>query len=424
MKRFVTILTAVVAIAAIVLAIVPTTFADETDEWFDTNDYHIFINNQRCDAKMEYDNGTIVVIITNPTYDYKVECRMWVGKNQDEPAAVGTLVKFILPDGTIYYDRVNERGKYGFYSNEAKANTIEDGYDENGNATMLSKAIAIDVSNALTSGDKQFTQYIENDIEWAIFEKNMKARIEQWHYNPVPSRTYAIGPTDIDAVINAAKGTRYENLIAEYINKVEAEKAAYYNEPEPITPVANTVEFADVAPTHWANANIKKAAKIGAFSGYEDGTFRPENQITHGEFIKAVIAIVYDGDVTTAPKATTTWAEWAQPYLNAAFQMGIMNRDDVDILSQGTPMTRAEVAKIATRVFEYFNQYIDATNDADTIFNDLNTTPNRYKPFIAKAYTAGILAGYEDGTFRPDNTLTRAEAAAIITRIADIKTEH
>ena len=88
--------------------------------------------------------------------------------------------------------------------------------------------------------------------------------------------------------------------------------------------------------------------------------------------------------------------------------MGIVGGYPDGSFQPNAPITRAEFAAIAVR----FDQ-IEATDD--TPFTDI---ANHWAwQDIARAASEGWVAGYEDGTFRPDNSITRAETMAIINRV-------
>lgn len=210
-------------------------------------------------------------------------------------------------------------------------------------------------------------------------------------------------------------------------------KAANNSQSQNVDAAAETNPFKDVTSKHWANENIRKTAELGYFSGYEDGTFRPDNQITHEEFLKVIVdyglsdkvkpvsddykSVVTD-DVTNDKYWTNRWASWAQPYLNAAMTAGIVTKNDVDLAAVNTPITRGEMAKIISRLRAYYSKN-DAANDLSSVITDWNSIPAEYKEYVAKAYNAGILSGYEDGTFRSGGNLTRAEASSVIMKLID-----
>ena len=174
---------------------------------------------------------------------------------------------------------------------------------------------------------------------------------------------------------------------------------------------------------------------MGAFSGYDDGTFHPDNQITHEEFLKVVMALIYDDEFDAMPENyvyladndtsssnywTNRWAAWAQPYLTAAIDIGIVTADDIDLGVAETPITRGEMAKIISRAVAYLGEN-EASNGSEvsSSISDWKTIPSEYKNYIAQAYSKGILAGYNDGSFASEKSLTRAEASAVVIRLID-----
>ena len=188
------------------------------------------------------------------------------------------------------------------------------------------------------------------------------------------------------------------------------------------TTAPQTDSFTDVPETHWAYDNIMRITELGGFNGYEDGTFKPDNQITHEEFLTVVMKLTYKGDVNDAPASTLSanWADWAKATLNAAVDAGIVTADDADLLAVNTPITRAEMAKVISRTLDYLGKAKAANPDTSKI-TDWNYVAEAYRPYVADAYSTGIITGYSDGSFGPARSLTRAEASAVIIRMIDAK---
>lgn len=112
--------------------------------------------------------------------------------------------------------------------------------------------------------------------------------------------------------------------------------------------------FPDVNADDWFNVTVSSLANMGAISGYEDGTFRPNE-----------------------------------------------------------PITRAELASMAVRFYDAFEaEYEEGT------FLDVDGD-EWYADAIAAAEELGILGGYPDGTVRPNNNITRAETCAIVNRVLE-----
>lgn len=169
--------------------------------------------------------------------------------------------------------------------------------------------------------------------------------------------------------------------------------------------------FNDLSESHWAYSNVNKMVEKNIIVGYPDGTFKPNNQVTYGEFIKmAVVGLT--GEVLEVANAPN---HWATNYYNKAVEMGLFTTNQIPINKLGSPIIRADMSLIAANAVEGDVSSSDAAIIEGYIL-DIHKATNR-KNAVVKAYYLGILAGYPDQTFRPDQGLTRAESAAVIDRI-------
>lgn len=276
----------------------------------------------------------------------------------------------------------------------------------------------------LSYDDLQAGQFDNRALDWAkgtFYEKYVYARlVEKAAHGACPAK---------QAIIDAHYPNGYDGadwiegyIPADYVREYETARPT--PTPEPVSD-----KFKDLPLSHWAKDTVEKIADLGYFSGYEDGTFKPDNQMTHEEFLKVIVEIA-GLDVTPVAAdyvqndnhIDTKWASWAQPYLNAAFDAGLIAKhtDDRDLFQVNKPITRAEMAKLIGRLNEYLKKTNTAENtDLSNVITDWNTIPEEYKDYVAKAYTAGIINGYEDGTFRPNGNLTRAEASTVILKVIE-----
>lgn len=155
--------------------------------------------------------------------------------------------------------------------------------------------------------------------------------------------------------------------------------------------------FSDVTDKSWYRSELNDLYNSGVINGYEDGTFRPNGTVTSGEALKMILlACGYEEPERVA-------SHWARCYLNLALDEGILERYEISDLD--VSITRAMVAKVAANALD-----IDRLG-TDAPFSDTN---NKY---ILSLYDYDILTGYEDHTFRPNKSLTRAELAVIVWRI-------
>lgn len=188
---------------------------------------------------------------------------------------------------------------------------------------------------------------------------------------------------------------------------------------------ALAADYSDVNQSAWYASYVNKISELNAFSGYEDGTFRPDNQITQEEFIKTVVCLICgELNESNAPTVKNTWnskwSSWAVPYLDKAFELGLITEQDTMFKLVGIPCNRGEMAKVITRAVEYLKE--DSVADTSTYITklkDYNRIKEEYKPYVLQAYAKGILSGYDDGTFRDDGLLTRAEASSVLVRLID-----
>ena len=190
---------------------------------------------------------------------------------------------------------------------------------------------------------------------------------------------------------------------------------------------AMAASYTDVPENAWYTGYVNKISELKGFAGYEDNTFRPDNQITQEEFVKTVVALTVGEQPeatgeNTEPKRSwkNCWDSWAQPYLDKAMEMGLITEEDTDFRYNGLPCTRGNMAKIATRAFEYLKEEkITDTSAYAAKLKDYANIEDKYKSYVLQAYGKGIISGYEDGTFRADGILTRAEASSVLVRLID-----
>ncbi len=155
---------------------------------------------------------------------------------------------------------------------------------------------------------------------------------------------------------------------------------------------------------HWGYDNIKWAAKNGYISGYGDGSFRPDNYVTREEAAK----ILSLGRKFSRHSLTLTDVKdrWSTEYISFMLRREYINGYPDRTFRPENTITRAELASIARKIMvpdiEYNKSFSDTGNSfAESDINELG----------------GILEGYEDGSFRPEGKVTRAEIASVLRRL-------
>lgn len=163
---------------------------------------------------------------------------------------------------------------------------------------------------------------------------------------------------------------------------------------------------------HWAQNTIVDFIEKGYVSGYSDGTFRPNNNITRAEFVKILNKVL--GLTKSSGKIfSDTKTHWAKHDIDIAVTNGVCNGKTTTEFKPNDAITREEAAvmisnykKIADNNFDKINKYKDASKVASWA-----------KPGVEGVIEKGYMSGYSDNTYRPKNKITRAEAVATLSRI-------
>jgi hypothetical protein len=171
--------------------------------------------------------------------------------------------------------------------------------------------------------------------------------------------------------------------------------------------------FPDVAGT-WAEGPVLALESLGVLSSQEGGGFRPQAPISRAGFAALLarglhLAPAPPGELSLFTDAAAVPPP-AAPDVAAAVAAGLLRGDGAGELDPTGPVTRAEAAVMAARV-------TGLAPAAAPAFSDAALIPPWAAAAVGAAAQAGLLAGYPDGTFRPLQPLTRAEAAALVLRL-------
>lgn len=179
-----------------------------------------------------------------------------------------------------------------------------------------------------------------------------------------------------------------------------------------VTPsLAAETFFQDIPTSHWAHSNVGQMVDKGIIVGYPDGTFKPDKKVTYGEFIKMAIV----GITGQALEMGSGGKHWAYNYYKKGVELNLYTENQIPERHLDKEIIRADMSLIAANAVEGTVSSSDSAIIEGYVLDMFKST-NR-KNAVIKAYFLGILAGYPDQTFRPDQGLTRAESAAVIDRI-------
>lgn len=180
--------------------------------------------------------------------------------------------------------------------------------------------------------------------------------------------------------------------------------------------------FEDVCEDMWSKDSIYSLAHRKAVDGMEiNGAyyFKPYNNITRIEFIKMLMSALGAekaniDDVILPFADRKDIPDWALKHVNAAFEFGLVNgkpsgnRIRLDAYSS---ITREEACALLGRTLE------NSVRPKRIDFSDRDIVAQYALDYLDALAELGVLKGYPDNTFRPQNLITREEAAAIIDRL-------
>ena len=173
--------------------------------------------------------------------------------------------------------------------------------------------------------------------------------------------------------------------------------------------------FSDTPAGSWEVPYVMNMNERKIFVGYEDGSFRPNNGITRQEIAVAMVrALGKTADAEMAKNSNTGFtddaaiADWSKGYVNMAVSMGLFKGYEDGEFKPNRTISRQELTTVLMRLLEN----VEASTSMS--FTDASDIHDYAKAYVGKASNLGIVNGYPDGTFKPLNDITRAEAAKML----------
>lgn len=179
-------------------------------------------------------------------------------------------------------------------------------------------------------------------------------------------------------------------------------------------PASQRTKFTDMADSHWAIESVLFLNGIGVIS--DSASYRPDDSITREEVVKMLICSFGELDENAeCDFSDVTKDSWSYPYVASAFKAGMVNGVGENIFGSGRNISRQDALVMIYRIVKdkleaVSEDYVFEFSDADSVAD--------YAEEAVKALCAnGIVNGYEDGTFRPEASISRAECAKLLTTV-------
>lgn len=183
-------------------------------------------------------------------------------------------------------------------------------------------------------------------------------------------------------------------------------------------------QFTDVPEDAWYHDYVYDLVYRGVVNGMTATTYEPEGKLTRAQFVKLLACSLADAETLKTYEGKHPFKDseghWAEAYIAWAKDKGIVEGVSATEFDPEAPITREQMATIFGRYALKQGIELPKSDNAAGSFPDADKISEYAREFVELMRIAGILNGYEDGTFRPQGNATRAEAAKLFSLFLSI----
>ena len=165
--------------------------------------------------------------------------------------------------------------------------------------------------------------------------------------------------------------------------------------------------FSDVS-NHWSSPYVSVLINKNIINGYEDGTFKPNNNTTKAEFYKIINSLAGFNKTYAVSFSDVQRSDWFYSEVSKGIKAGYLTPTTGN-LHPNRPITREEAMRIIGYVYK-----LTPNAQAANSFNDSGNIKNDSKGYVGALVNAGIVEGYPDGNIYPKQQITRGEISKIL----------
>ena len=386
-----------------------------------------------------YIDGTIKISVGYFAYTLKLE-----GKSKEAPAQNTAKLKLDVPTYTVTYtdgangsafkDQVYSGLKSGVATPAFNGTPERDGYTFNSWEPAVDKTVTKDATYTAT-----WTRNSSRDDDDKYFFAIQKVDAQDGHaLNGATFELYQLdknGKVVNRSVVTKTRQQGSKNGIALFSvdNKNSYDGIWYYAEvtaPEGyvLDSTEHTIKAKDFSDTSGTAVRDAKTVRnyrgttpdllndsdhFAYVIGYMDGNVRPYGLISRAEtttiFFRLLKDSVRDGNLLTSNTYTDVADDyWANTAISTMTGLGIVQGRSTTTFDPKAPITRAQFAAICAR-------FDTGKSSGEQTFTDIKG--HWAEKYIQRAAELGWIKGFEDGTFRPDTYITRAQAMTMINRV-------
>lgn len=182
---------------------------------------------------------------------------------------------------------------------------------------------------------------------------------------------------------------------------------------------ADVSPFYDIADDYWGKASILYLYQKDIVAGQGDGYFRPDDTVTRAEFVQMVVkAFGFGMKGEEAKFEDVTSADWFSKAVQIAYSNGVVNGTSATTFSPNSNITRQDMMTILANAAKAVGKTLTS---GSTAFTDAGDIASYAQSAVAEMVGSGVVSGYTDGSVKPLNNASRAEAAAMLARLLELK---
>jgi hypothetical protein len=187
-------------------------------------------------------------------------------------------------------------------------------------------------------------------------------------------------------------------------------------QPPIVVPSASSeaaVNFSDLPTTYWAYPFIAELSKRGMITGFQDGSFRPEQPVTRAEYATLISKVLPSAQQAQIPFSDVPPEFWGAPAIDEAVKTGFLRGYPDATFQPRQPITKLQVLLSLANGFQLAKPAdVDAPLQG---FDDRQQIPVWAKPAIAAATQSGVVVDYPNvSQLNPNQPVTRGEVAAML----------
>ncbi|MDD4843179.1 MAG: S-layer homology domain-containing protein [Anaerotignum sp.] len=160
---------------------------------------------------------------------------------------------------------------------------------------------------------------------------------------------------------------------------------------------------------HWAEPFMRNLYNRGLMSGDSNGNMHPDRAITRAEFLSIVNRAFGYSKTGKTPFTDVKGTEWYADDIAIAYNQGYFSGDGKTTANPKAQLTREQAVALLGR-----NLQIEETSGENSSFGDSKNIANWSRGYVNTASDKGFISGYRDGTFKPQNYISRGEVAKVL----------